>query len=516
MTRMPIGSIVYLTSCVIRAKITAEKTMPDTPDVYGAELEIMDDRGALDLSALQGRPGPDGQPQFALRQQYDSGVTDETLPTDLTDTPADIGKYWVISMRDDKGTIISQHAKVWYGDRWKTIQMGARGPLGPLPRVRPTVRLIEPGQDSYINTGGTNAVPNWEFNLAAPAGAKGQIRPLDQFPDYDGDPPPDEYSVLMCSADKNSLGFPIWRPANVLALAPRVYSIPEEDFIEFDNTDPVDFGPGLNIGQQVRIATFHVPPQPFDWTPVVWGHVAGMRRVLVSSQQLDQTAFGQVSSRVNTFITSLTNGTLTDPTQQDVTDMVEEITGKTGLDFSLVSDLVNNVLGVADDIIADSIVVDDVVEYVQDLVAQMSIRFGIGQLEAVQDPTSIFTGLPGLNPRMRIGVKVSLGPKRRQVARGFGNGRGQVNIMPHYSSPTRRTRNITRLNNYAVVPANHTQNMVNGVETDGVGTVYVDLHNDGAFGTYSFDPQNAQLLVMVVPIDAYDTYAAPSTRRVTP
>ena len=51
---VPVGSIVYLTSCVIKAKITAEATMPDTPNMYGAELEAMDDRGAMDVSNLAG------------------------------------------------------------------------------------------------------------------------------------------------------------------------------------------------------------------------------------------------------------------------------------------------------------------------------------------------------------------------------------------------------------------------------------------------------------------------------
>jgi hypothetical protein len=97
------------------------------------------------------------------------------------------------------------------------------------------------------------------------------------------------------------------------------------------------------------------------------------------------------------------------------------------------------------------------------------------------------------NPLM-IGCEVLLGNPTtgQQVARGFGNTLGEVNIMPHYSTPGTPTRAITPTNSLAVVPANHAN--------PAQATIYVNLFNDGATGIYSFSPTDAQVFVMVVPV----------------
>lgn len=97
------------------------------------------------------------------------------------------------------------------------------------------------------------------------------------------------------------------------------------------------------------------------------------------------------------------------------------------------------------------------------------------------------------NPLM-IGCEVLLGNPTtgQQVARGFGNTLGEVNIMPHYSTPGTPTRAITPTNSIAVVPAHHAN--------PAQATIYVNLYNDGATGIYSFSPTDAQIFVMVVPV----------------
>lgn len=390
-TTVPIGSIVYLTSCIIRAKVTAEATMPDTPDMYGAELEIMDDRGAMDLSNLAGPAGRDGQAKFAFRREESIFIDHiSQLPDDLTDQLEDIGKYWIISTKDEQGTITEQWAYVWYGIDTGYVKtfMGSQGPPGPVPRIQATAQNIDPSLDAFVDTGGTTLAPSWQVNLNTQRGEPGQPRPLYQFPDYDGDPAPTTGMVLMCSEDFNNQGDPIWRPANLLALAPRVYSVPESAFSSHAGVWQV-----IQADEDVNIATVIAPSQPFDWTPVVWGHIGGTNQGL----------------------------------------------------------------------------------------------FGLRDLT------------------MRIGVTVTLGPKKTLISRGFDLGIGEVNIMPHYSTRRRPTRNIAPGNNHAVIKANHTDMSLS--------TLHINLHNDGRVGIFDFYRANSQLFVMVLPVDAYRSYTR-ATRRV--
>jgi hypothetical protein len=402
---VPIGSIVYLTSCVIKAKVTAEATMPDTPDMFGAELEVMDDRGAMDLSNVTGKPGRDGDAQFALRRGDNIFIdTLAELPDDLTDDDEDVGKYYIISTKDGQGNITEQWAYVWYGvdQGYVKTYMGSQGVPGPIPRIQPTVKLIDPALEPFIDTGGTTLVPNWQINLNVQRGETGWNRPgvdennqafptrwFYQFPDYDGDPAPSTNMVLMCTADYNDQGDNIWRPANLLALAPRVYSVPETAF-----TSHTGSFQGIATDEDVNIATILIPAQPFDWTPVVWGHIGGTNQGLLGLR--DQT--------------------------------------------------------------------------------------------------------------MQIGCTVRLGPKRNLISRGFDLGIGQVNLMPHYSTPQRPTKAIGPGSNYCVIKANHTDQTLS--------TLHVDLHNDGRFGFFDYYRENSQLFIMVVPIDAYRSYTR-TTRRVS-
>jgi hypothetical protein len=402
---VPLGSIIHLANYMILTKVKAETTMPDTPDMYGADLEVLDDHGGMDLSNLAGLKGPDGQVVHALRRQEDSYTDPDDLPV-LTNTQADNGKYWVITERDEEGNIISQWAYIWYGNRYRKTFMGAEGPPGSVPKVRPSVKLLDPQQDSFIDTTGGSVTPSWRFNLAAPAGASGPISTLDSFTDFEGisntstatdgtlipfpvpsrvgtgGMEPRDGLVVMFTGKYDDLDQPIFTPMDVMALNPTAYSVPQSAFEDYNG-----------LSQRAAVGSFSIPPQPFDWTPVVWGHI-GMGGATLS-----------------------------------------------------------------------------------------------------------------LNPLM-IGVEILLGNPTTgiRVGRGLGNPFGEVNIMPHYSTPEDQNKSINPENRHAVVPANHSN--------PADGTVYINLYNDGQLSYYSFSPRNAQLLVLVVPIDAYDTYAAQTTRRV--
>src|SRR6185312_1920563 len=190
---LPVGSLVYLASYLIRAKLGAETTGPDTPNLYSADLRVMGDQGVMDTDPLHGPRGFRGKHQFPLRLQDEplcKSVAD--LPGDLENTPDDIGKYWEIAIVDQWGNVISVESHVWWGDHYRVLIMGNYGPPGPVPDIEPHSNLIEP-QDyptypdttSWMDTSGTTLQPSWIFNLAVPAGIPGPVSDLYDFPDVD-------------------------------------------------------------------------------------------------------------------------------------------------------------------------------------------------------------------------------------------------------------------------------------------------------------------------------------------
>jgi hypothetical protein len=90
----------------------------------------------------------------------------------------------------------------------------------------------------------------------------------------------------------------------------------------------------------------------------------------------------------------------------------------------------------------------------------------------------------------KVGCEVLLGDAAAgpMIARGFGTTMGEVNVMPHYSTPDNKNKSLTPTNNYAVVPAGQ------------AATIYFNLWNDGQWGLYSFNPQSAQMFVLAMPM----------------
>lgn len=386
---IPLGSIVHLTSVILKVRTKAVQTMPDTPNMYSADLEVMDDHGGMDLSNLLGRDGVDGQAQFAYRNMDDGTQYSDVgeLPADLTDSDDDVGKYWVIPVYDGDGVVTEQWAWVWRGTAigYRKTYMGSIGPAGPVPKIRPSADLIDPDDVSFVDTGGSTLAPTWRFNTAVPIGPPGPPSAIADMPDYITGSVPNP-SVLMHDGTRGTQspvrGKPMWKATSVEALTPRFFSVPESAFADHTGT----FN-NINQSAIVTVGSFPLPAQNFDWTPVVWGHTSTGRFV---------------------------------------------------------------------------------------------------------------------NP-WKIGLEVRLGDPNNGllIARGFGNTRGEVTVLPHYSFGADKNANISPTNDYAVVGAN-----------DDSAVVYFNLTNEGLFGMYDFEGQNAQLAVLVSPIDAYNTYVPPTTRRV--
>jgi hypothetical protein len=62
-----------------------------------------------------------------------------------------------------------------------------------------------------------------------------------------------------------TVNYAIWVPVAISQLIPSPYSMPEAAFTSFSG-----------LSQRAAIGSFPIPPQPFPWTPVVWGHMGAM------------------------------------------------------------------------------------------------------------------------------------------------------------------------------------------------------------------------------------------------
>lgn len=482
----PLGDTNFLASYLIHTRVYGVVLPSDTQSGFVATYEIQGDQGTLMIGVAVGPKGVAGADMFLMNLQNDLIEDPADLPQTLTNASADIGKFWMIDDVDANGDIIGSSAYVWYGTTFRRLMFGEPGPPGPVPIITPSVTLKPYPGTSYVGTGGTKYEPTMDFELAVPPGPPGPGAALAVCPDVDlvtnppvaGDilgcngtyvtgylaPPsllqaevgyggtwtagtyywvvtatnadgettvsnevqvtvtatssvllawqapagqgpfgPSGYKIYRGSTaggentlvavinsgvtttytDKGTgttsagtppstnsatVQYPQWVPVSISQLMPHTYSMPEASFTGYSG-----------ISQQAGIGSFAIPPQPFAWTPIVWGH------------------FG---------------------------------------------------------------------------------AFGI-ELSA--------------NPLL-IGCQVLLGNPTTGalVGRGFGNSLGEVNVMPHYSTPNNIGQALTPTNGLAVVPANHSN--------PADGTLYINLYNDGEIGLYTFSPTDAQLFVMLMPV----------------
>ena len=264
-----VGDIVYLTSCLMNLGVDAQTTPPDTPNQYSATLGVAGDSGNMNLDAVMGAQGPDGQPVFQLKYQRSPLYeTPAALPT-LTSSPDDIGKYWLIDELDSNGFYMTTWCYIWWGSYYRQIMMGTVGAPGPVPQINPDIMFVPPGSPAVINVDGSTVSPTWQFLLPSPTGAPGPVGLFGEFPDVDEvTTAPSPYNVLaflgQYTSNTSALpGAPLWKPFNIEQFLPKTYSMPQSSFT-----------PYIGISQQANIGSMTLPAQPYAWTPAVWGHLA--------------------------------------------------------------------------------------------------------------------------------------------------------------------------------------------------------------------------------------------------
>ena len=261
--QLNVGDTVPLGTILANLHLMGVVTDPSTPNMFGATLEAFGDQGVITVPVLQGPPGPQGDPQFALRFQNDSLESVDDLPDALTNTTADIGKYWVFKNIDDNGNVVSTSAYIWYGTEYRQMPIGSQGPPGPYPVITPTVTLLSEGLTSFIEVSGPASNPQWKLNLAVPAGPTGPSTAIGSAPDVDISSPPVLGQVLGFNGRYNGTGAPIWQPMYIGDIMPGPYTIPESAFQSFS---------GIATSRQT-VCTWTAPAQQWAWKPFVFGQM---------------------------------------------------------------------------------------------------------------------------------------------------------------------------------------------------------------------------------------------------
>lgn len=242
------GDAIYLGSVLCNVHCWGVVSDLDTPAGMTATFEIVGNDGAITMDALVGPQGIPGENAPIVKMQYTSTIDDpDNLPQDLTDHEVDIGKAWWIG----------NQVYMWSGSSYIQKAMGTQGPPGPTPRIHPTIQLLDPDgvENSSVVKSGTDMDVGMLFKIKAPRGPRGTPAAITESPDYDATNAPDVGQAIVWNGSK-------WAPTDAIVLVPKIYSVPEGAFVNFT---------GLATRQQ--IAVFQVPPQPFPWTPVVFGHI---------------------------------------------------------------------------------------------------------------------------------------------------------------------------------------------------------------------------------------------------
>jgi hypothetical protein len=261
--QLSVGDSVPLGTILANIHLMGIATDPSSPNMFAATLEMFGDQGVLSVPVLQGPQGAQGNPQFALMFQHDSLTDPSQLPSSLTNTNADIGKYWIFKTIDGNGNVTGTSAYIWYGTQYRQLPMGSQGPPGPYPIITPNVDLIDPNLNSFISVSGPTSNPQWTLNLAVPQGPQGPASALASCPDVNISSPPTLGQVLGFNGQYTGGGAPIWQPMNIGDIMPSPYTIPESAFTAYSGI----------TGARQTVCTWQAPAQHWPWQPWFIGHM---------------------------------------------------------------------------------------------------------------------------------------------------------------------------------------------------------------------------------------------------
>lgn len=279
MTSPQVNTLEYLRQALTDEQNSAVVTQ-NADGTLSISLDIGPGAHLVDLLPLEGPTGPPGLPQFPLMLMPDIYTDPRDLPNVLTNTGADIGKYWLITQSDETG-VINSAAYIWFGTEYRVLPFGVQGPPGKYGVIRPYVELLAPDNTSQMTwmdgksigaedppNAGTAADPyQVDFKLSIPQGPAGESCPLFNMPDVSHPAPPVTGQLLAYNGSSVDVGgdtLPVWSATSTGDIIPQPYLVPSSAFASYS---------GVDFSQPVSIVTFQIPPQPFPWKPLVWGQI---------------------------------------------------------------------------------------------------------------------------------------------------------------------------------------------------------------------------------------------------
>jgi hypothetical protein len=465
-------------------------TDANNPNMFAATMQAFRRQAVLTVPVLQGIPGVPGEPSFALQWQNDDRQNPSQLPTNLGDTKADLGKFWVFGVDDENGNTVATTMYVWWGTTigWRQLPVGAPGPPGPYPLITPHIVLETPGsgngpegQDSWIHVDGIASNPQFTFHIAAPQGVPGPSAALGSCPDVDFTTrAPQPGDTIVCTARKTPgapSGLLITPHGTGGALGAGTYFYKVTATMtnaETLGSNEVTSGPLTGTTNSVGLS----------WTAPPNGGATGYRiyRGTAISQQNELVAV------------------ITDPATTTFLDVGDPTTPATIPSTGVVA-------GRPIWVPAPPLPQYPMIYTIPEAAFQSSLAIGgsthpICSFEIPPQPwpfKPIVMGqvqIFGLNisfTPLLVGAEVLLGnpDTGQRVARGFGNSLGYTTFLPHPSGEDNPSAAMTPTNGLGLVPANHT-----GTQ----GTLYFNLVNQGMAGTYDFTATNSGAFVVAWPV----------------
>lgn len=255
---------VYLGDVLLKAKVYGLATPPGEPPLQQAQLSVVGMDAALGVPALQGDPGPAGDPAVPFKWQFPALDSTTELPT-LTNTSTDKGKAYVV--KDGGGTADIAY---WTGLEWKYM-VDAFGPglVGPAPTITVTGELVDETAAFEVVQSGTDEAPHLHFQIPATPGPPGPSGPWALFDDTESRTAGD---LIVWDATDGK-----FKPSPPLEAngIPRVrrYTQPESMFTAYS---------GSNASQ--LISTMVLPSLDHAYQIDVHGHVRVGQNVLSSAQ----------------------------------------------------------------------------------------------------------------------------------------------------------------------------------------------------------------------------------------
>jgi hypothetical protein len=269
----PTEVLSYIQTALTSGQTSAVLTQ-NANGTWAISVDIGPGKSYLTLPLLQGNEGTAGQSAFPLMPMMDIYDSNADLPAigTLTNTVADIGKFWIIYQLDEQGQCTSTGAYIWFGTEYRFLPFGSQGPEGAYPVIVPLVELLEPERFSQpvVNEGSTGAPNNpylLTMELSIPQGPQGPSCPLGEMFDVDEAIPPLQGQFLAATSSTvtiDDVEMAVWSPADVGTLPLMPYSVPQSAFVSTL---------GITFDSIVTIAAFTVPPQPFPWKPVIFGQI---------------------------------------------------------------------------------------------------------------------------------------------------------------------------------------------------------------------------------------------------